>query len=202
MDEAKAKRTRRKHTDATKREAAEAVIKGERVMDVAARYGIVRSLLERWRKAYEAGELSGALGEKPPKAAKGKAAKGTNTKYPVATKRAAVEAVLAGERPMNVVAKYGLPTSLLYQWRKKYEAGDYGPKGKHKGRGRGNGVDASEGRTPEVLFTSRVNQAIVLLRQAWKEVKRLEEQHKIKGPDKAHTLAYVALLELQGDNGS
>jgi len=128
-------------------------------------------------------------------------------------KRNAVEAVNAGESIRSVSQRLKLAQSVLSRWCRRYHAegldGLYRKNAKRKGKakakanGQDPAPDAIEARlTPEALFTSRVNRAIVLLRNAWQEVKRLEGQHKIKGPDKAHSLAYVALLELQGDNGS
>lgn len=138
------------------------------------------------------------------------AKKHTRRKFSVQQKREAVEAFIGGQTRASVCEAHKLAPSLLDYWRKQYDAGELGEKlAKSKVRGRANGKhhdepDAIEARrlTPEALFTSRVNRAIVLLRQAWQEVRRMEAQRKIKGPDKAHSLAYVALLELQGDNGA
>lgn len=89
---------------------------------------------------------------------------------------------------------------MLYNWRNAYNDGRLGPKdASAKANGKANG-HTDPGMTPERLFTSRVNAAIVNLRQAYKEVRRMEAEGKIKGPDKAHSLAYMALLDLQGDN--
>lgn len=128
-------------------------------------------------------------------------------KYVIRTdddKRAAVAAVRGGESRAEVAARLGVPWSLVDAWCKKFAPGEslqHGKPGKPASKANGLAKTGDPpGLTPQALFTSRVNRAIVSLRQAYDEVKRMERQGKIKGPDRAHTLAYMALLELQGDN--
>ncbi len=118
-------------------------------------------------------------------------------------RREAVQATLSGESIEAVAKRYKVPIASLYTWRMKYKR-EGGPLNKlaakqGKAKSAKSNGDASA-MTPEGLFTSRVNLAIALLRQAWKDVKRREREGKIKGPDKAHSQAYLALLELQGDD--
>lgn len=115
------------------------------------------------------------------------------------TKIAAVEMLNSGAKHREVLAKYGIVSSLLHAWRKQYMAGKFGkPKGQATAKVQ---ATRTEHLTPEVLFQDRVQRAITLLRQAEKEVERLKLEKKILEADTAHLHAQLALRLLQGDNG-
>jgi transposase-like protein len=114
------------------------------------------------------------------------------------TRREAVEASMSGNESIEEVAKrFKISRGQLYTWRMKWNREQPKAKG---AKAKANGAHEPVRLTPEALFTSRVNRAIVTLRQAQREVQRLVAERKIKAPDKAHLLALLALLELQGDN--
>ena len=126
-----------------------------------------------------------------------------------AMKVAAVEEVRAGAKVGAVLAKYNIVGSMLANWRHQHASGVLQKKlnGQLKGtlKGNGNGHAAEhvplEGMTPEKLFNSRVQKAIITLRDAWKQVKEMEAAGKLAEPDTAHLLANLALKYLQGDYG-
>lgn len=107
-------------------------------------------------------------------------------------------AELAESTGAEVAKKYGVSAASLYTWRKEFNATTKKRGTRALNGAAVNGVDASEA---DAGMKGRVNKAIQLLRLAYKEVKRMESEGKLNGADKAHSYAYLALLELQGDNG-
>jgi transposase-like protein len=108
----------------------------------------------------------------------------------------AVEALNAGERVNDVLKRFKCSSPTLYDWRKKYAAGEYG-----KPNGVAAETPAPKPKKPGAMFDDRVRRAIVLLREVEAEVDRMKREGKLREADSAHLHAILALRILQGDNG-
>ena len=112
--------SRREHSDEFKREVI-AYSREHTAVDAAKKYGVARSLIQKWRNKFPSKPP-------PPKnlALKKKGSRGGNLgpAHPKELKAEALKAVAAGEHPAKVAARLKLPVGTVTSWAWKARTGN------------------------------------------------------------------------------